>query len=333
MLRAVRFWKGILEILVAYRTQSRPPSTSKSFFSSHDVTLVVPTIDTDDKFSAALSSWLSCNPAEIIIVTTEQLRPKLEIIISQMIGTTKIRICTQPVPGKRALMIQGVLQTRTRILVFVDDDVLFSPQSLEGLLSGFNDPEVGAIDTQQRVLASTLGKPLTLWETCAAARSSRRNIINATCAHFNNGQPINITGRCAAYRTSILVDPTLRTHFLEDFWRQKYHLKSGDGDFLTTWVAQRGWKTYHQTGLEFEIATHVKPDWTYLRQLLRWSRNFARYFCRDVRFTVTQGRPRDYKRILLDILSVYLTDLSIWCECLMVCVLLSALICGQELSL
>jgi cellulose synthase/poly-beta-1,6-N-acetylglucosamine synthase-like glycosyltransferase len=272
-------------------------------------TIVVPTIDTDKGFTSAIQSWLACNPHQILVITTNEKVGAMHELASYL-GDDRVQIYSVPVTGKRPAMVEGIRRTTTEIIVFVDDDVSWKHQTLNGLLAPFNNQQIGAVDVRQHVRPTTASGPLTLFESCGAARASRRNLTNTACAFFDNGQAINVTGRCAAYRTKIIQNDHFYSAFIQDFWCKNYRLKSGDGDFLTTWVVHNGWRTFHQNNRDFEVSTTMKEDWRYTLQLVRWSRNFARYFFRDIRFALQIGQYKHLKRLFLIIVFNYLSDIA-----------------------
>jgi hypothetical protein len=50
-------------------------------------------------------------------------------------------------------------------------------------------------------------------------------------------------------------------------------LNSGDDKFLTRWMVSHGWSTYIQCCKEAELLSTMKPNWRFLKQVLRWTRN------------------------------------------------------------
>jgi len=113
---------------------------------------------------------------------------------------------------------------------------------------------------------------MTVWEVLAAFRLTIRNIEIAASTHIDGGLPC-LSGRTAAYRTVILKDPEFLHGFTHDYWLGKYQLNSGDDKFLTRWMVSHGWNTYVQVCREAELLSTMKPNWRFLKQVLRWTRN------------------------------------------------------------
>ena len=122
---------------------------------------------------------------------------------------------------------------------------------------------------------------MTIWEVLAAFRLTIRNIEIASSAHIDGGIPC-LSGRTAAYRTVILKDPDFLHGFTNDLWLGKYHLNSGDDKFLTRWMVSHGWNTYVQVCKEAELLSTMKPNWRFLKQVLRWTRNTWRSDFRSI---------------------------------------------------
>lgn len=246
-----------------------PIPENPTYIPEEDVTIIVPTIDAGEEFKEAAHSWLVGRPKEIIIITEEKMRGPLQEL-ADSVDPEKIRVLTVPYANKRLQMSHGIKHCNTDIIVFADDDAIWPPTMLPCMLAPFEDQQVGGVGTSQRVLP--VGKKMTVWEVLAAMRLSIRNVEIASATHIDGGIPC-LSGRTAAYRTIILKDPEFLHGFTHDFWLGKYHLNSGDDKFLTRWMVSHGWNTYVQCCKEAELLSTMKPNWRFLKQVLRWTRN------------------------------------------------------------
>jgi cellulose synthase/poly-beta-1,6-N-acetylglucosamine synthase-like glycosyltransferase len=199
--------------------------------------------------------------------------------LANSVAPDKIRVLTVPFANKRLQMSHGIRNTETDIIVFADDDAIWPPTLLPSVLACFEDQQVGGVGTSQRV--KSCGEKMTIWEILAAFRLTIRNIEIASSTHIDGGIPC-LSGRTAAYRTLILKDPDFLHGFTHDFWLGKYHLNSGDDKFLTRWMVSHGWNTYVQVCKEAELLSTMKPNWRFLKQVLRWTRNTWRSDFRSV---------------------------------------------------
>lgn len=190
--------------------------------------------------------------------------------LANAVDPERIRVLTVPYANKRLQMSHGIKNTTTDIIVFADDDAIWPPTLLPYVLACFEDQKVGGVGTSQRV--KSIGKHMTVWEVLAAFRLTIRNIEISSATHIDGGLPC-LSGRTAAYRTVILKDPEFLHGFTHDYWLGKYQLNSGDDKFLTRWMVGHGWSTYVQCCKEAELLSTMKPNWRFLKQVLRWTRN------------------------------------------------------------
>lgn len=190
--------------------------------------------------------------------------------LANSVDPQRIRVITVPYANKRLQMVRGIKEVTTDIIVFADDDAIWPPTLLPYVLACFEDQRIGGVGTSQRV--QPVGEKFTVWEILAAFRLTIRNIEISASTHIDGGVCC-LSGRTAAYRTVILKDPEFIHGFTHDYWLDKYHLNSGDDKFLTRWMVSHGWSTYIQCCEEAELLSTMKPNWRFLKQVLRWTRN------------------------------------------------------------
>ena len=106
--------------------------------------------------------------------------------------------------------------------------------------------------------------------------------LEITASTYIDGGVCCLSGRTAAYRTSILRDPDFQWKFTHEFWLGKYLQHSGDDKFLTRWMHSHFWKTYIQACDEAELLSTFKNNSKFLLQLLRWTRNTWRSDIRSI---------------------------------------------------
>jgi cellulose synthase/poly-beta-1,6-N-acetylglucosamine synthase-like glycosyltransferase len=231
------------------------------------------------------------------------------------IHDSRINIVSVPQAGFRDQLLKGVNCSATDLVVLSDDRVILGTETLKHLVAGFHDDSIGAVSVLQRVQSSaTLDEDLTVWESFGALNIVRRNMLHCSLAFFNDGQVMNLSGRTVAYRTKILKDAKFQEAFTNDLWRGRYPLKTGDDGFITGWLYTNGWKTCMQKHKSAVITAGVNADWTYLKQLLRWSRDAARQYSRELAFAIKSRKLYHVKRSLLNIASNYATDFSVLME-------------------
>ncbi|KAF8907894.1 glycosyltransferase family 2 protein [Gymnopilus junonius] len=264
-----RYLWYLIRLAAATAYRPIPLPENPTYVAEEDVTIIVPTIDAGEEFKEAANSWLVGKPKEILIITEEKMLGPLQELANE-VDPEKIRVLTVPFANKRLQMSHGIKNTTTDIIVFADDDAIWPPTLLPYTLACFEDQKVGGVGTSQRV--KQVGKRMTVWEVLAAFRLTIRNIEIASSTHIDGGLPC-LSGRTAAYRTVILKDPDFLHGFTHDYWLGKYQLNSGDDKFLTRWMVSHGWNTYVQCCPEAELLSTMKPNWRFLKQVLRWTRN------------------------------------------------------------
>lgn len=126
-------------------------------------------------------------------------------------------------------------------------------------------------------------KSWTVWEVLAGFRITMRNIEIVSTTYIDGGVCC-LSGRTAAYRSRILRDPDFQWKFTHEYWLKKYHQHSGDDKFLTRWMHSHQWKTFIQCHPDSELKSYFKDNWTFLKQLLRWTRNTWRSDIRSLIF-------------------------------------------------
>ena len=261
------------------------PKKNPRYVSNLHATIVVPTIDSGPEIVRAIKSWLENDPYEIIFVTIPKAQASLEALARSVDPhRRKVRVITVEKGNKRNQMVAGINQVKTPITIFCDDDVLWPKRFIEYTLAPFEDSKMGGVGTNQTVLP--VGKRMTIWEIMAAFRVTMRT-IECTASTFIDGGVTCLSGRTAIYRTSILRSSVFQYEFTHEYWNSKYHLNSGDDKFLTRWMQNNGWKTFIQTSRHTELLSTFKNDWTFLKQLLRWTRNSWRSDIKSLIFNRT----------------------------------------------
>ena len=127
-------------------------------------------------------------------------------------------------------MVRGLEEVQTSITIFADDDVLWPTTLLPSLLAAFDDPNVGAAGPLQRVIRHDLPD---IWNILGIAYIERRNFNTGATNHID-GSVSTLSGRTAAYRTSILQERGFKDAFLTERVMGRT-ISIGDDKFLTKW--------------------------------------------------------------------------------------------------
>jgi len=266
--RYYRYIRLIINLISSWTFPPIPLAKAPAFYPS-DVTIIIPTLTGEgDEFVDCLESCIGCEPYAIIIVTTNKNVDRLQQLCKTL-HSSQVQVLGIEKAGKRQQMIQGLLKVRTALTVFADDDVLWPRTFLKYLLAAFEDPQVGAAGTCQRLRRAAHPS---FWNILGAFYLERRNFEMSATSHIDGGISC-LSGRTSAYRTTILQNKQFIEGFANERWLGRVPLSTADDDnFLTRWIVSHGWKVKIQYCKEAELTTTLKDSPEYLHQCVRWAR-------------------------------------------------------------
>jgi len=194
-----------------------------------------------------------------------------------------VEVIPEPKPGKRAALSDGLMAVRSRLCCFVDDDCQWCDNNyLYNLIKPFNNRTIGAVGSKQIMRpgeeppVSDGDHPLLrksrILEIMADFRLSARYIDLMATTAVDRGASC-VSGRTMCFRTEAIEEEA----FHHAFMHEKLfgiHLLSGDDKFLTRYIINKGYKTYHQLqkGCVLTTTFESAPK-KHISQLIRWSRN------------------------------------------------------------
>ena len=211
----------------------------------------------------------------IYLVTIDANLEKAKHMVRSIEAGRDIEVLSIPYPNKRRQMVEAVGHVQTDVIVFADDDVLWSSQVLSYLLSPLEDHRYGGVGTNQALLRSV--NPTwqqAIWEFLGAAYLQRRNFDCAACNYVDGGLPC-LSGRTVAYRSEIIKDPGFIKGFTYESWGliKQPPLNTDDDNFITRWLCSHGHRVAFQYHRNAEVLTTLENDSKFLKQCVRWSRS------------------------------------------------------------
>lgn len=244
------------------------PVASSPTFPSKEVTVVIPTtFKTPEELAQCIECIQSEGPKEIFVVTGDANVSAARSLCDahsfknvKVLGVAKL--------NKRTQLLTALDQVTTPLTVFADDDVFWPQGYLPQLTAIFESPSVGAGGTCQRVRRNTSGTTTDFWNILGISYLSRR-VFNNITTNAVDGSISTLSGRTAAYRTSILKCDEFSYYFTHDTWMGR-SLNSDDDKCLTRYVYSHGWSIAIQTSTSLETTVENNPQ--YLSQCLRWAR-------------------------------------------------------------
>jgi len=232
--------------------------------------VVVPSYREDpDILDRCLTSWLSENPTEVIVVPDVADTEVIERLNRRAATEPRLKVLPFVHHGKRSALGVGIRAASEEILLLCDSDTSWEPGLIREVLAPFADPKVGGVSTRQNAyLAKT-----SVWRRIADWMIDVR-YLDYVPAQSRVGAVACLSGRTAAYRRSV-VRPVLEN--LEDEFFLGRRCVSGDDGRLTWLVLGSGYKTVYQSTAR---ATSMFPDRgrAFFKQRLRWSRNSYRTY-------------------------------------------------------
>ncbi|KAI9680947.1 MAG: hypothetical protein M1829_001027 [Trizodia sp. TS-e1964] len=265
--RLVRYLRLIVNC-VSHWTFKPIPLSNEPTLTSNDVTVIIPTIDgKGDELIDTVRSVLAACPFEVILVTPDEHVELLCKVANKI--HSKIKVLGVSRPNKRVQLCRAIPEVRTKITILADDDVVWPIKLLQWVLAPFERPEIGGVGTSQRLRREE--RP-NVWSFLAALYLERRNFDISSTIHLDGGISC-LSGRTAAYRTSILKDANFIYDFQNELWLRRYHLNTDDDNFITRWMLSHRWKIHVQYCKEAEVQTTLEYSPRFLKQCLRWSRS------------------------------------------------------------
>jgi hyaluronan synthase len=225
------------------------------------VTVVIPVVDEPlDLFRDVLTRIVEQRPDQILVVINGPENPDLQSVCEEFAA---VEWTWTPVPGKRNAVRVGVERAVGEIVLLVDSDTVWTPDTLPELLKPFADPTVGGVTTRQRIL-----DPRRCFLTRWADWIENSRALYSMPAQSVLGSVGCLPGRTIAFRRCVLED------VMHDFMTQKFlgvFMEVSDDRTLTNLTLKQGYRTvYQSTSLVYTDApTHMKK---FCKQQYRWAR-------------------------------------------------------------
>ncbi|KLU82315.1 hypothetical protein MAPG_01388, partial [Magnaporthiopsis poae ATCC 64411] len=286
-----------------------------------DATVIIPTVDPySDDFGATMASVLRSGVRAVIIsaVGPEQTAAAAEHWVQHGRNgggesTTDVLVVESSRPNKRWQLAAAMPLVQTELVILADDHVFWPKDFVEHILAPFEDPKVGGVCCQKRVRrerpemnflraagATTMtsnwsidGVLLLLAGMWSALSADLLNFL--ACLYMErynfelrgstgtDGSVYVISGRTAAYRTSIVQDRAFLDHFCNEYWLYGFGkagpLNSEDDNCITRHLFDNGWRIRFQSGPQATMETRlgVEGGWTkFMQQNVRWARSAPR---------------------------------------------------------
>jgi peptidoglycan-N-acetylglucosamine deacetylase len=117
------------------------------------VSVIVPAFNEEMVIEATLRSLLASDYKnfEIIVVDDGSQDRTSEIVCEKFGAETRVRLFTEPNTGKANALNHGLRYATGEIVIALDADTMFAPQTIEALAHRFHDPQLGAVAGNAKV--------------------------------------------------------------------------------------------------------------------------------------------------------------------------------------
>lgn len=259
----------------------KPAVSARPRYTSRNVAVIIPTVAPNTAaFLACCLSVLANEPHTLIIATVGKklLQEVNDIIKTNNLETrfphTQFLVVKTSQANKRK---QVVLATEhldrhlTPVTVCVDDHVYWQPTFLTSLLPAFDDPKVGLVGTNKRVIRDTKGGLWASYVNFIACLYLERHNFQIRSEGYLDGSVFVVSGRTAATRTEILQNRHFRRGYQDEmfFFGRMGPLNPDDDNYGTRWVLRNGWKIRIQQTRECQVVTPLGDPAKFFGQVLR----------------------------------------------------------------
>jgi cellulose synthase/poly-beta-1,6-N-acetylglucosamine synthase-like glycosyltransferase len=238
-----------------------------------DVTAVVTVYQPPEGFIPAMRSLEKNGPYKVLIVADITCASEVNnMLIREGFDMNKFVVVPEAKPGKRVALVTGIKLSTTKLTCLVDDDAVWCDTFLENLILPFQYPSIGGVGVKQVATMKTSQWNVT--DVLADMRLAVRYLELRSTTTVDKGCSC-ISGRTGCYRTSLVQTD----RFYQEFLNEKFfgmQTLSGDDKFLTRWVSNNGYDTYHQLYNSCKLETTFDSFSKLCFQLARWSRNTVR---------------------------------------------------------
>ncbi|KAH8769332.1 polysaccharide synthase Cps1 [Hyaloscypha finlandica] len=236
MLWLYRYVRLIVNYASSWTFRSIPPPENPTYTSDY-VTVIILTIcgeDQHDNFKLCLRSCLVIKPYEILVIIIDRNLVRITELAHSI--DARIQVIAISVANKREQICEAIPRITTPLTLIADDDIELPPKSLPHILAPFEDLEVSAVSTCQRIRRRPgLGILRRIVEYLGEGYIERRNFEISATSHMDS-------------KISCLSSRLARGK----------PLNADDDNFVTRLLFAKGWAIRIQMCKEAEVLTTLE---------------------------------------------------------------------------
>lgn len=284
LFRYLRFVVHTITGLFLYKP-ARPANGKRPRYTNRHVAVIIPTVAPNTAaFLRCCESILANAPLVLVISTVGvKLKEDVEAMLAAnhlraRFPRTDFRVVKLDEANKRRQILRasdGLDKDATPVTVCVDDSAFWGPRFLEALLPAFDDPRVGLVGTNKKVLRDATARGSGPWASFTnfiACLYLERHNFQIRSEPYLDGGVFVVSGRTAAMRTEIHQDPGFRRGYAHELYLfgRRGPLNPDDDNYCTRWVLRHGWRVRAQcAGAASTMHTPLGDPRKFYGQLLR----------------------------------------------------------------
>lgn len=276
-----RYLRFVVHFVTGCFLYKPAPQMEKPRYTSRDVAVIIPTVAPYTKeFLKCCETVLANRPIKIVICGVgEKMKSYVSDVIKlhrfqERYPETEMIVVSTKKPNKRRQVARASLEIdpdQVPISVNVDDHVYWKPTFLTSLVAAFEDPAVGFVGTNKRVIRTKGGG---LWQSytnfLACIYLCRHNFQIRSEPYLDGGVFV-VSGRTYALRTSILRSERFRRGYTDEHYLfgLRGPINVDEDNYITRWMLRSGWGIRIQYTPDAEILTPLGDAATFYGQVRR----------------------------------------------------------------
>lgn len=276
-----RYLRFVVHCITGCFLYKPAPQKEKPRYTNRNVAVIIPTVAPYTKeFLKCCETVLANHPLTIVICGVGE---KMKSYVSDVIDAhnfrerfpeTEITVVYTKKPNKRRQVARASLEIDTvkaPISINVDDHVYWKPTFLTYLVSAFEDPAVGLVGTNKRVIRTTGGGFWKSYTNFLACIYLTRHNFQIRSEPYLDGGVFVVSGRTYAMRTSILRSEAFRAQYLNEHYLfgLRGPMNVDEDNCITRWMLRNDWKIKIQYTPHTEILTPLGNPATFYGQVRR----------------------------------------------------------------
>lgn len=276
-----RYLRFVVHFITGCFLYKPAPQKQKPRYTSRDVAVIIPTVAPYTKeFLKCCETVLANRPIKIVICGVGE---KMKSYVCDVIELHKFRerypdtemvVVNTKKPNKRKQVARASLEidpASVPISINVDDHVYWKPTFLTSLVAAFEDPAVGFVGTNKRVIRTKGGGFWKSYTNFLACIYLCRHNFQIRSEPYLDGGVFVVSGRTYALRTSILRSGGFRAGYTDEHYLfgLRGPINVDEDNYITRWMLRNNWKVRIQYTPDTEILTPLGDPATFYGQVRR----------------------------------------------------------------